>query len=124
MSVQGTARFARDFGLTDSNPLTRTGRHVYRTTGLYRDEIIDLCARIHEATIETGSVWPPKFGLYKSVLVTLIYLRHNRIQEELGETYETSQSTISRAITGLTPLLAELLRGHVPTAEELDLARQ
>lgn len=97
---------------------------MYRTTGLYRDEIIDLCARIHEATIETGSVWPPKFGLYKSMLVTLIYLRHNRIQEELGETYETSQSTISRAITGLTSLLAELLRGHVPTAEELDLARQ
>ena len=43
---------------------------MYRTIGLYRDEIIDLCARIHEATIETGSVWPPKFGLYKSVLVT------------------------------------------------------
>jgi hypothetical protein len=64
------------------------------------------------------------FGLYKSVLVTLIYLRQNRIQEELAETYGTSQSTISRAISGLTSLLAELLCAHVPTAEELDPKRQ
>lgn len=97
---------------------------MYRTTGLYRDEIVDLCALIHNTTIETVPTWPPSLGLYKSVLVTLIYLRHNRIQEELAETYETSQSTISRAITALTPRLAELLRRHVPTADELDPSRQ
>ncbi len=97
---------------------------MYRTTGLYRDEIVELCALIHGATVETGSVWPPKLGLYKSVLITLSYLRQNRIQEELAETYETSQSTVSRAITALTPLLAVLLRGQVPTAEELDPSRQ
>lgn len=97
---------------------------MYRTTGLYRDEIVDLCALIHETTIESGAAWPPMFGLYRSVLVTLIYFRHNRVQEELAETYETSQSTVSRAITALTPLLATLLRTHAPTAEDLDPAGQ
>ena len=97
---------------------------MYRTTGLYREEITELCVLINQKSSETGLVWPPMFGLYKSVLVALIYLRHNRIQEELAESYGTSQSTISRAISGLTAVLAELLRAHVPTAEELDPTRQ
>jgi len=93
---------------------------VYRTTGLYRDEIEDLCEYIHEETIGRKPTWPVAFGLYKSILVTLIYQRHNRIQEELAETYNTSQPTISRAISAVTPLLAEVLAAHVPTADELD----
>lgn len=97
---------------------------MYRTTGLYRGEIVDLCTRIYEATAETGRVWPPKLGLYKALLVTLIYLRHNRIQEELAETYGVSQPTVSRAITVMTPLLAKFLRARVPTAEELDPTHQ
>jgi hypothetical protein len=97
---------------------------MYRTTGLYHHEITELCVLINRRTPEIGVVWPPMFGLYKSVLVTLIYLRHNRVQEELAETYGTSQSTISRAISGLTTVLAKLLLTHVPTAEELDPTRQ
>ena len=31
-----------------------------------------------------------------------------------------SQPTISRAITGLTPLLGKVLRDYVPTADDLD----
>ena len=97
---------------------------MYRTTGLYRDEIIELCVLIQHDARRTGPAWPPMFGLHKSVLVTLIYLRHNRIQEELAETYDTSQSTISRAITAITALLPELLRDYVPTADDLDPLRQ
>ena len=47
-------------------------------------------------------------------------LRRNRVQAELAEAYEVSQSTISRAIAGMTPLLGEVLGKYVPTADELD----
>jgi hypothetical protein len=97
---------------------------VYRTTGLHRDQIVELCVLIHEHTAATGRVWPPILGLYKAVVVTLTHLRRNRVQEEIAETYSVSQSTISRAITALTPLVSEVLRGYVPVAEELDPARQ
>lgn len=97
---------------------------MYRGTGLYRDEIEGLCEYIHQETVDRKTTWPVGFGLYKSILVTLIYLRQNHVQEELAETYDTSQSTISRAISSVTTLLGELLRGHVPTADELDPARQ
>ena len=43
--------------------------------------------------------WPPILGLGYSVVVTLTYLRGNRVQCELAETYGVSQlTTISRAI--------------------------
>ena len=62
--------------------------------------------------------------LYKSVVVTLTYLRRNRVQVDLAETFNVSQSTISRAITTLTPLVGAVLENHVPTADELDARTQ
>jgi DDE superfamily endonuclease len=58
------------------------------------------------------------------VVITLTYMRRNRVQAELAETYDVSQSTISRAITGITTLLEKLLRKYVPTADELDDQKQ
>ena len=63
--------------------------------------------------------WPPILGLFTSVVVTLTYLRRNRIQAEIGESYGVSQSTISRAVTALTPLLGTTLAPYVPMAEDL-----
>jgi hypothetical protein len=54
------------------------------------------------------------------MVVALTYIRRNRVQVELAETYGVSQSTISRAVTGITPLLEEVLRKYVPTTDELD----
>lgn len=93
---------------------------MYSITGLHASEILDVCERVHLAVPESTRTWPPILGLYGSVVVTLAYLRGNRIQGELAETYAVSQSTISRAITAITPLLDQALRPHVPTAEELD----
>lgn len=93
---------------------------MYHTTGLSQERIVDLCATIHNATVEKKKVWPPVLGLFKSVVVALTYLRRNRVQAELAETYGVSQPTISRAITGMTPLIGEVLRKYVPTADELD----
>ena len=96
---------------------------MYHTTGFTRDEIVELCARVHAANTAAAEsekiTWPPILGLFTSVVVTLTYLRRNRIQAEIGESYGVSQSTISRAVTALTPLLGTALAGYVPVAEDL-----
>jgi hypothetical protein len=97
---------------------------MYHTTGLTGDEITELCAQAHavnEAAPDSEKVkWPPILGLFKPVVVTLTYLRRNRVQAEIGESSGISQSTVSRAITALTPLLGKVLHKYVPTADELD----
>jgi Helix-turn-helix of DDE superfamily endonuclease len=90
---------------------------VHHTTGFDREEIIDLCIRINSTERGTGSPsWPPCLGLFKSVVVTLSYMRHNRTQAEIGESFGVSQSTTSRAISAITPLIPEAVRDFVPTA--------
>jgi hypothetical protein len=93
---------------------------MYSTTGFSRERIVDVCAMIHSETMSRKQPWPPILGLYKSVAVALTYMRRNRVQAELAETYGVSQPTISRAITAVTPLLGKVLREYVPTADELD----
>ena len=99
----------------------RTGHHVHHTTGFDREEIIDLCIRINSVQPRPGSPnWPPCLGLFKSVVATLTYMRHNRTQAEIGESLGVSQPTISRAISAITPLIPEATREFVPTADDLD----
>src|SRR5437016_11678884 len=94
---------------------------MYHTTGFTKDQIVELCALIYAAKSEESAVvWPPVLGLFKSVVVTLTYLRRNRVQAEIGEAFNVSQSTISRAIQAVTLLLGDVLAGYVPTADELD----
>jgi hypothetical protein len=52
--------------------------------------------------------------------VALAYMRHNRTQAEIGESFGVSQPTISRAISAITPLIPEALREFVPRADDLD----
>ncbi len=94
---------------------------MYHTTGLTRGQIVELCARVNTVAAEDGSVsWPPILGLFTSVVVTLTYLRRNRVQAEIAETYGVSQPTISRAVTGLTEIIGQVLADGVPVAEDLD----
>jgi hypothetical protein len=98
---------------------------MYHTTGFSRDEILELCVLVRaECRDSSVNVWPPILGLYKGVVVALTYLRRNHVQAELAETHDVSQSTISRAITGLTPVLGKVLADYVPVAEDLDRAGQ
>jgi len=98
---------------------------MYHTTGFAKDDIAELCVLVHEATMDSpGNVWPPVLGLFKSVAVTLTYLRRNRVQAELGEAFGVSQPTVSRAVTGLTPVLGRVLASYVPVAEDLDARSQ
>ena len=93
---------------------------MYYTTGFSQDDIVDLCAMICPERGDGKRPWPPILGLYKSVVVTLTYMRRNRVQAELAETFEVSQPTVSRAISAMTPLLRNALADYVPTADDLD----
>jgi DDE superfamily endonuclease/Helix-turn-helix of DDE superfamily endonuclease len=93
---------------------------MHHTTGFSKDEITELCALVHATGMSSdGDDYPPVLGLFTSVAVTLTYLRRNHVQQELGEHYGVSQSTISRAITAITPALAQMMPQFTPTAEEL-----
>lgn len=101
---------------------------MYHTTGFSRDEIVELCALadvVNGAAEESERVtWPPILGLQNSVVVTLTYMRRNRVQAEIAESYGVSQPTISRAVTALTPLLGKALARWVPVAEDLSARAQ
>lgn len=94
---------------------------MYHSTGFDRAEITDLCIRVNSVERERGTPgWPPCLGLFKSVVVALSYMRHNRTQAEIGESLGVSQPTISRAVSAITPLIPEAVREFVPTADDLD----
>jgi DDE superfamily endonuclease/Helix-turn-helix of DDE superfamily endonuclease len=118
------ARFSKGVGLPHT---IREKRAIgmYHTTGFSHDEVIDLCILINSAELSPDFMkWPPILGLFKSVTVTLTYMRHNRTQAEIGESFGVSQPTVSRAIKVMTPLLAGDLARYVPTADELDAGAQ
>jgi hypothetical protein len=94
---------------------------MYHTTGFSYDQIIDICVHITSVCPERDSrKWPPVLGLFKSAVAALTYMRHNRTQAEIGESFGVSQPTISRAVSVITPLLAESMREFAPTADDLD----
>lgn len=98
---------------------------MYHSTGFTKDAIIDFCAMIKSADVDSGTLpWPPVLGLFRSVVVTLTYLRRNRAQAEIGEAFGVSQSTISRAVSAITALTAKVLAPYVPTAGDLDEGTQ
>ena len=61
---------------------------MYHTTGFSRDNIVDLCALMYSEIRDEMHTWPPILGLFKSVVVTLTYMRRNRVQAEIAETFE------------------------------------
>ena len=70
---------------------------MYNTTGFTRDEVIELCAMINAAELEPGTkLWPPILGLFRSAVVALTYMRRNRVQAEIAESFGVSQPTVSR----------------------------
>src|SRR5437763_11070086 len=94
---------------------------MYHTTGLTKGQIVELCVLVNARVLDGETVsWPPVLGLFKAVVVTLTYLRRNRVQAEIAESFGVSQPTISRAITGLTEVLGRVLAQVVPVAEDLD----
>jgi hypothetical protein len=98
---------------------------MYHTTGCSLEQIDNICARIAALVMGGEEIkYPPSLGLRRSVVIALTYLKTNCRAAELAEDHGTSQSTISRAITEITPWLKTVLTEFVPTAEDLDLDDQ
>ncbi len=93
---------------------------MYSTTGFTRAQIDRLIILIMELKNSGHPVnVPSSLGLRKAVIVTLTYLRRNRAQADLAETFDTSQPTISRAISAVVPLLQSVSADWVPAVEHL-----
>jgi DDE superfamily endonuclease len=93
---------------------------MYHTTGFTKAEVAELCAKIEARKLPPGMRrWPPILGLRNALTITLSYLRRNRAQAEIAESYGVSQPTISWAISAMTPLFVQALFDYVPTADEL-----
>lgn len=86
-------------------------------TGLAATQVNHLTEMIEEKSEVPGL--PPCMPVRSGMLITLIYLRRNRTQEDLAVTYGVSQPTISRTIAAMTTLFATLLTDWVPTLEDL-----
>jgi len=61
---------------------------------------------------------PKSCGLYQAVEIACMYIRQSATQEFLGDLRNVSQSTVSRIVTTLIPIVKEVLAEFVPSAEE------
>jgi hypothetical protein len=56
---------------------------MYHTTGFTRTDVEELCGMLHRVSVEEEKrFWPPKLGLFRSVVVALTYARRNRVQAQ------------------------------------------
>lgn len=62
---------------------------------------------------------PPIIDIREGVLITLIYLRTNRTQEDIAYTRGISQPTVSRTISAMTPAFADLVSAWIPTLDDV-----
>jgi hypothetical protein len=95
-----------------------------RTTGLTSAQLRELVKLVSQrVTWSKGRGRPKATGLSKAVVIALAYLRQNMVQEVIGEFFEVSQSTVSRVIRDLTPVVAEVLDEFIPNAAEATKGR-
>ncbi|MCE7009304.1 hypothetical protein LWC34_41795 [Kibdelosporangium philippinense] len=58
------------------------------TTGLAADQIQELVARIWQIIqCHENQAWPPTVGLYRAVVITLVYVRQNLNQAAVGDLF-------------------------------------
>jgi hypothetical protein len=92
-----------------------------RTTGLSVTQMQELVIRVGKALTEPWNkpVGRPKsLGLYRAVEVACMYVRQNATEEFLGDLRDTSQSTVSRIVTTLVPMIKAVLEEFVPDAKD------
>jgi hypothetical protein len=61
---------------------------------------------------------PKSLGLYRAVEVACMYLRQNGTEEFLGDLRDISQSTVSRIVATLVPVIKAVLEEFVPDAKD------
>ena len=93
------------------------------TTGLHRDDIIELCSRIHDVLAGRNiDLKGHRMGLYKRVEITLILLRQNMSQTVVADMFGISQPSVSRIYRRILGIL-EVVTMFTGTGLEQSLAQ-
>jgi Helix-turn-helix of DDE superfamily endonuclease len=92
-----------------------------RISGLDVEQLNELEQRVSELLNkpwdqDTGR--PRELTLHEALVVTSGYMRHNIIEQVWAEIFDVDQSTISRYITFLTPLVDQATAEFRPSAED------
>jgi hypothetical protein len=86
------------------------------------DELEDRVAALLENPWGTGTGRPRELTLREAIIVASGYSRQNIIEDVWAEIFDTSQPTISRIITEITPLIEKATAEFRPTAEQAKAA--
>jgi hypothetical protein len=82
------------------------------------DELEYLVAELLEGPWDKWAGRPRELTLREALIVACGYLRQNIIEDVWADIFDVAQSTISRYITLLTPLIESATEGDRPTAED------
>lgn len=88
-------------------------------TGLGSDQLVELISRIDEVIEwERGIGRPRALSMAEAVAAVCMYLRNNVTEDVVAEVFGCSQPVVSRAITTLEGLIADVLAEFVPDPAE------
>ena len=82
------------------------------------DELEYRVAGLLEEPWDKGAGRPRELTLREALVVTCGYLRQNIIEDVWADIFDVDQSTISRYITSLTPLVENATEEDRPTEED------
>ena len=82
------------------------------------DELEECVDELLEEPWDKGKGRPRELTFREALIVACGYARNNITEEVWAEIFDVGQSTISRYITFLTPLIDQATAGFRPTAEE------
>ena len=94
-------------------------------SGLNSEQLDELEDRVRELL---GNPWdsdtgrPRELTLREAIIVSSGYMRQNIIEDVWAEIFDTSQPTISRIITEITPLIEKATAEFRPAAEQAKAA--
>ena len=88
------------------------------------DELEERVAELLEMPWDKGIGRPRELTFREALVVTCGYMRQNIVEEVWADIFDVEQSTISRIITSLTPLVEQATEEFRPTAEEAAEATQ
>jgi DDE superfamily endonuclease len=86
------------------------------------DELEECVTGLLEEPWDKGKGRPRELSFREALIVTCGYARTNITEEIWAEIFDVDQSTISRCITFLTPLIDQATAGFRPVAEEAEEA--
>jgi hypothetical protein len=82
------------------------------------DELESRVSELLEQPWDKGTGRPKELTLREALVVTCGYARHNLVEEVWADIFDVDQSTISRCITGLTPLVERATAEFRPNVED------